>query len=691
MNNVELNKLLGRVTSGDEIDRLLDEYGQHFNVVNAVTAIQTVARLNLVMPNELPNVVSEVLSTSDRVESRHVSSILWSCAKMKYKNADLLGATIMHADYIEDFKPQEVSLVLWSLGKLGVKSGCEAFVNRMMKIAEKCAQNMTCQGLSNVIGGLANLQVTPTREILNIIEKHVRSFKIQELTNVTMSLAKLDIEISESIVAELQRNVQLFSPLQIATASAALSKQGKDISFLKQVTLKTTFSNQELSMIVSAVCSSPHWKESEKSQFVKSKLKHVEKLDLQQVASFLVAVSKLENADTRGLVMRAIAVIDQFSADDLENVTIAIAKFDRTPETDLLVGIERASLSIFETLSCRNVANIVWGLAKSGFTGELFLSCIETSTLLDQFNARDLSNLAWGVAMISPTNFKTLLEKISCRAVPIIDQFNAQECSKLLFAMEKGQVENEMLKQVTSEEKSFSMEVGGKTVTVSYIPGGGRNLEPCQRELTGTTAATGGALWQDSVILAQLLADGDLLHISAVRELMDRNLRSWNSLRGKVCVELGAGTALPSIVAATLGMNVVATDGDNHVLEIMNQNFQRNECESLRLVKLKWGCKDPLKKMDLAKVDLVIGTGLVYGKDPQVWESLSDTLVKICGKKTLVLLSHGNGAAPKVHKLKGDFYESVKQHFDVIQIPTNHHGCQIHALMKRNKKRNRDD
>ena len=75
----------------------------------------------------------------------------------------------------------------------------------------------------------------------------------------------------------------------------------------------------------------------------------------------------------------------------------------------------------------------------------------------------------------------------------------------------------------------------------------------------------------------------------------------------------------------------------------------------------------------------------MYGVDEGVWAALVRTLVALSDRRTLVLMAHGNGAAPGVHRMKGAFYEMAHRHFEAVRLPADtaeHPGCQIHALVR---------
>ena len=90
--------------------------------------------------------------------------------------------------------------------------------------------------------------------------------------------------------------------------------------------------------------------------------------------------------------------------------------------------------------------------------------------------------------------------------------------------------------------------------------------------------------------------------------------------------------------------------------------------------------------------DVVLAVDVVYGKEAAVWAALVQTLVALTDEGTLVLMAHGNGAAPGVHQMTGSFYELAAPHFEAtcLAADAEHPGCQIHCLVRRSRKRPRE-
>jgi methyltransferase-like protein 23 len=97
----------------------------------------------------------------------------------------------------------------------------------------------------------------------------------------------------------------------------------------------------------------------------------------------------------------------------------------------------------------------------------------------------------------------------------------------------------------------------------------------------------GVALWPAAIPLAHELASRDV--------------------RGKRILELGAGTGLPGIVAASLGARVVQTDSQQLVLDVCKHNAIRNGVTSVEHRIADW-----TGWSDVEHYDLVIGSDILY-------------------------------------------------------------------------------
>jgi predicted nicotinamide N-methyase len=81
-----------------------------------------------------------------------------------------------------------------------------------------------------------------------------------------------------------------------------------------------------------------------------------------------------------------------------------------------------------------------------------------------------------------------------------------------------------------------------------------------------------------------------------------------DALRGKSVLELGAGTGLPGIVAASLGARVVQTDRDELAMSACKRNCERNKVENVEHRLADW-----MSWEDAGRYDWIIGSDIIYG------------------------------------------------------------------------------
>lgn len=104
----------------------------------------------------------------------------------------------------------------------------------------------------------------------------------------------------------------------------------------------------------------------------------------------------------------------------------------------------------------------------------------------------------------------------------------------------------------------------------------------------------GVALWPSSIALAH--------------DLVSRAV----DLRGRRVLELGAGTGLPGIVAASLGARVVQTDRDELAMAACKRNCERNRVETVEHRLTDWTSWE-----DVGLYDWIIGSDILYGVELQ--------------------------------------------------------------------------
>ncbi|XP_053170379.1 protein N-lysine methyltransferase METTL21A [Scomber japonicus] len=133
-------------------------------------------------------------------------------------------------------------------------------------------------------------------------------------------------------------------------------------------------------------------------------------------------------------------------------------------------------------------------------------------------------------------------------------------------------------------------------------------------------------------------------------------------IKGKVAIELGAGTGLVGIVAALLGAKVTITDREP-ALDFLSANIKANLPTDIQdsavVSELSWG--EGLERYPAGGFDLVLGADIVYLEDTFV--PLLQTMEHLCSDTTVVLL-----ACKIRYERDTNFLSMLKQRFRVEEV-----------------------
>ncbi|KAM4664437.1 protein N-lysine methyltransferase METTL21D [Discoglossus pictus] len=141
-------------------------------------------------------------------------------------------------------------------------------------------------------------------------------------------------------------------------------------------------------------------------------------------------------------------------------------------------------------------------------------------------------------------------------------------------------------------------------------------------------------------------------------------------LEGRAVLELGAGTGIVGIMAATLGANVAVTDLED-LQELMKTNIKDNAhliSGSCQAKVLKWG--EEISEF-LPSPDYILMADCIYYEESL--EPLLKTLTDIAGSKTCVLCCYEQRTMGKNPQIERKFFELLKADFEYEKVPLEKH------------------
>ncbi|KAK6740191.1 hypothetical protein RB195_008577 [Necator americanus] len=156
-----------------------------------------------------------------------------------------------------------------------------------------------------------------------------------------------------------------------------------------------------------------------------------------------------------------------------------------------------------------------------------------------------------------------------------------------------------------------------------------------------------GVLWDSAIVLSEYLVRNDVV-------------------RGRRVLELGAGTGLPSIVAAKLfARHVTATD-QPMALPLLNKNIKSNlgqdQLSAVTVLPLDWTNVPAGEQLTF---DVILGADLVYNE--RVFEDLRRIMKRLINGDTVMLM------ASKIRYPKDKrFYDTLEDEFSVRRVYYDH-------------------
>ncbi|XP_062974577.1 protein N-lysine methyltransferase METTL21D [Elgaria multicarinata webbii] len=197
-----------------------------------------------------------------------------------------------------------------------------------------------------------------------------------------------------------------------------------------------------------------------------------------------------------------------------------------------------------------------------------------------------------------------------------------------------------------------------------------------------SAGGTGSVVWDAALVLARFLEKSAA---QAGGGAPPRGLR----LRHKAVLELGAGTGLVGLMAASLGANVTVTDLEE-VQDLLKMNIETNRhliTGSIRAKVLKWG-----KEVTdfLPAPDYILMADCIYYEESL--EPLLKTLKDLAGPDTSILCCYEERTMGKNPEVEKRYFELLQRDFEMEKVPLDEHDEEyrsedIHIFIIRKKQR----
>ncbi|KAG8449186.1 hypothetical protein GDO86_016023 [Hymenochirus boettgeri] len=168
----------------------------------------------------------------------------------------------------------------------------------------------------------------------------------------------------------------------------------------------------------------------------------------------------------------------------------------------------------------------------------------------------------------------------------------------------------------------------------------------------------GCVVWDAAIVLSKFLESREFNHPGG------------HLLSGKRVLELGAGTGIVGIMAATLGANVTVTDLED-VQDLMKLNIQCNNhliTGSCQAKVLKWGEK---AEEFMPNPDYILMADCIYYEESL--DPLLKTLKDLSGSNTYIFCCYEQRTMGKNPEIENMFFELLKLDFEFQEVPLEKH------------------
>eukprot|EP00438_Fugacium_kawagutii_P024197 Skav213519 [mRNA] locus=scaffold656:165825:168425:+ [translate_table: standard] len=366
-----------------ELVDLIEARHTQFGALSLCTALHRLATVNLSLGVEhrcsglISTLETELRSQPDRFRAQSIANACWAVAKLQFAKPLFQALLENAARRIQQFKGQELSLLLWSMA--------------------------TCNETKVLQGAFEDAKHEIIREFL---ERGSSAFDAQSTATIAYSAGALLVShepLWEAIGTGSANRVSEFSDRQLANlvwGFATVSYTDCKVVFervAKEAPIPT-LAPIDLSLVAWSL----------------AKVSHGEKEFYDEVAAAIVAKhDDWKRSDTRNIatLLYSLALSEQAVSHESAFHELAVAVCQRTRE-----------------FSVQGLTNSVWAYATACFSDQLWFNLVAQEVILrreDEFEALDVANTLWAFAAVLHHD-STVISRLTTLGKAMLPEMSAQ-------------------------------------------------------------------------------------------------------------------------------------------------------------------------------------------------------------------------------------------------------------------------
>ena len=397
-----------------------------FSAVSLCTALHRLASTNTPAGVRLESRCSGLLSTletelrlrSDRFRAQSIANACWAVAKLHWENPGLMEALLVSAvGRIEQFKAQELSLLLWSMATGSTKKRFEDAANASVsEFLRRGTAAFDAQSTATVAyaAGVLVVNHEPLWEALGTgSANRVSEFSDRQLANLVWGFATVSYKGCEVVFERVAKDapVATLAPIDLSLVAWALAKVSQgDQAFYDEVADAIVAKQYE-------------WTRS----------------DTRNIATLLYSLALAEQAANHNEAFCELATAvcrraSEFSVQGLTNAVWAFATASYTEQRWFSIVAKEISSRKVEEFEALDVANSLWAFAAVLHHDSVISILTEIGKgMISDMSAQNIAITAWSLAALELRG-DSFFHEAADPFVQRLGECKAQELNNMLWA-----------------------------------------------------------------------------------------------------------------------------------------------------------------------------------------------------------------------------------------------------------------